>query len=69
MAGVNHCTSSMPATISSTPAIRPILAGFSVSPIKPKWSISSDDSICPAITQTIKLAAPRRGVNIKAAVM
>ena len=42
--------------------------GLGANPIRPKWSITSDASICPAITLTMKLAAPSLGVNTSAAV-
>ena len=52
------CTMPAPTRINPTPTRRPNAMGLGANPIRPKWSITSDASICPAITLTMKLAAP-----------
>jgi len=63
------CTTTMPSRISPMPATRHAPAGLCGSRISPRWSIASDASIWPAMTHTMKLAAPSFGVSINAAVM
>lgn len=57
-----------PATIRTRPATRAWFKGRSANPSKAKWSISTDASSCPAITLTMKLAAPSFGASSSAAV-
>ena len=59
-------TSSTPPRIKATPARRVALTGRAPRPIRPKWSTSTETTICPATTQTRKPPAPSLGVTAAA---
>src|SRR5215203_7138848 len=49
--------------MSRAPRSRGMLAGCTVTPSRPKWSITMDAMTCPARNKPTVVAAPRRGVR------
>lgn len=57
-----------PNIISIAPKMRGMFISLTATPSKPKWSITSVISICPAITRLNVKATPRRGTSETVAV-